>query len=189
MALFALVLLVTAGAVLALSRGRAARLTDLPVRSLWLAPLALALQVPVLRGMGGAAWRGGLLLLSYGLLFLFLWRNRHLLAARILALGFLLNFLVIIVNGGFMPIAPETLALIRPGSTVADWQPGTLDVGSKDIVLSATEIRLRFLADIFVIPSPFPLPTAFSLGDAVILVGFAAFFWDALTASSQEPRS
>lgn len=174
MTLFALVLLATAGAILVMDRGRALS-ADLSLRSLWMAPLALVLQVPVLRGMGTVASRSGLILLSQALLLIFCWRNRRLPAGWILALGFLLNAAVMLTNSGLMPIAPETLAVIRPETTPADWEPGTAHPGSKDIILPASETRLWFLSDIFVIPPPFPLPTAFSPGDVVVLIGFAAF--------------
>jgi hypothetical protein len=151
--------------------------------------MALALQVPLWRGWGEAAWRGGLFLLSYGLLFLFCGLNRHLGAVRLLALGLLLNFLVIAANGGFMPIAPETLARLHPGTAPEDWEVELLRAGSKDIVLPAAQTRLHFLSDVLVLPPPFPLPTAFSPGDVLIFAGFAALCWGLLSAPAlSRPR-
>lgn len=177
MRLFALLLLATLVLAWMSGRRRATTPHEVPIRALWLAPIALALQVPLWRAWGGAAWRGGLFLLSYGLLLLFCVLNRHLWAMRLLGIGFLLNFLVVAANGGFMPISPETLARIHPGTTPADWPTGLLRAGSKDMVLPADQTRLRFLSDTLVLPPPFPLPTAFSVGDLFIYAGFTLLCW------------
>jgi len=177
MTFFALLLLATLGLAWLTGRRRVSLSIEVPIRALWLAPMALSLQLPLWRAWGGAAWRGGLFLLSYGLLLLFCALNWHLWSMRLLGMGFLLNFLVIATNGGFMPIAPETLARIHPGTTPAEWPVGLLRAGSKDIVLPAAQTHLQFLSDTLVLPPPFPFPVAFSAGDVFIYAGFAALCW------------
>ena len=109
-----------------------------------------------------------LFLLSHLLLLGFVWRNRRLPGIQIVGLGVMCNLLVIAANGGLMPITPETLVQINPGSTLAQWPVGAHYGHSKDIILLRAEIRLWALSDILVIPPPFPRPTAFSLGDLLI---------------------
>ena len=70
-----------------------------------------------------------------------------------------------------MPITPETLVQINPGTTEVQWPLGVHYGFSKDIILSQEATRLWFLSDILVVPPPFPWPTAFSLGDLLIAAG------------------
>jgi hypothetical protein len=85
--------------------------------------------------------------------------------------GVAANWLVMAVNGGYMPVTYEALVAAGKGHLIANATPGTLVFGSKDILLPTAETRLPFLSDIFVIPPPFPVPSVFSLGDALIAVG------------------
>lgn len=141
----------------------------------WLALLALALQWPLLRAPAGPASDLGiqqtLFLLAHLLLLAFVWRNRRLPGILVVGLGVVCNLLVILVNGGFMPITPETLVRINPVSTLDQWPVGTHYAYSKDIILEQGGSRLWVLADILTVPSPFPWPTAFSLGDLFIAAG------------------
>jgi hypothetical protein len=157
-------------------RGRtASQLASIPLRSAWLALLALALQIPLLRAPFGPLEQVGVqkafFLLSHLLLLVFVWRNRELAGIRIVGLGVLFNLLVILANGGFMPITPETLVRINPGSTLNQWPTYTHYGHSKDAILLRQDTILWMLSDILVLPSPFPWPTAFSLGDLLIAVG------------------
>ena len=51
---------------------------------------------------------------SMALWLIFAWANRRLPGFWLLGLGLALNLLVIAINGGFMPISPETLHAIAP---------------------------------------------------------------------------
>jgi len=161
---------------LAYHRGRTLnQVAAIPLRSAWLALLALALQWPLLRAPMAPIQRVGvqqvLFLLSHLLLLAFAWRNRQLVGIQILVAGVLCNLVVILANGGFMPISPETLVQINPGTTLAEWPLGVHYGYSKDIILSQEATRLWVLSDILAVPPPFPWPVAFSLGDVLIAVG------------------
>ena len=77
----------------------------------------------------------------------------------------MLNLFVILLNGGMMPISPETIQHLYPNASPGAWQIGQrLGVG-KDIVLTISETRLWFLSDRFTLPDWIPYRVAFSLGD------------------------
>lgn len=169
---------VVLGLIASLVRHRghtASQIAAISLRSTWLVLLALALQIPLLRAAGGSTEELGveqaLFLSSHLLLLAFVWRNRRLTAIQIFGLGVLCNLVVILANGGFMPITPETLVRINRGSSLGQWPIGLHYHFSKDIILSRKETRLWALSDILVVPPPFPWPTAFSLGDLLIAVG------------------
>ena len=157
-------------------RGRTAnQIASIHLRSAWLALVALALQIPLLRAPMGPAEQVRLhqvlFLLSQLLLLAFVWRNRRLAGIQIVGLGVICNLLVILVNGGFMPISPDTLVRINPGSTPDQWPAGYHYGQSKDIIVLHENTRLWALSDTLVLPPPFPWPTAFSLGDLLIAAG------------------
>ena len=110
-------------------------------------------------------------LLSLVLLLVFVWQNRGLTGIQIVGLGVICNLVVILVNGGLMPITPDTLAQINPGSLPERWGPHLHYGYSKDVILLREQTNLWALSDILVLPPPFPRPTAFSVGDVLIAVG------------------
>lgn len=115
-----------------------------------------------------------LFLVSHLLLLALVWRNWQVAAVRIVGLGVICNLLVVAANGGFMPITPEALVQINPGSTLGQWPVGVHYGYSKDIILLREVVRLWILSDVLVIPPPFPWPAAFSLGDLLIAAGIIA---------------
>jgi hypothetical protein len=172
-----LALAVVLGLAVSLVRYRRKALDQIAAISLRWAPLALlavALQVPLLRAPAGAVQElrveQALFFLSYAVLLALVWRNRRQVSILILGLGVLCNLAVIATNHGFMPISPETLVKINPGSTLEQWSSGIHYGHSKDIILPQVQTRLWILSDVLVLPPPFPWPTAFSLGDLFIAV-------------------
>jgi hypothetical protein len=80
---------------------------------------------------------------------------------------------VMIANGGFMPISPQTAERLAGKERIASIDSGNR-IGYKDILLPADETRLELLADRFLPPEGFPYQVAFSLGDIFIAFGV---FW------------
>lgn len=91
--------------------------------------------------------------------------------------GFLGNFLVIILNGGLMPISPKTITRLLPDASESLLQTGQRLGTGKDIVLNEKDTVLPFLSDRFVTPQWLNYPVAFSLGDILISVGVIWLLW------------
>ena len=106
-------------------------------------------------------------------LLVFAWLNRNLPGMSILIAGLVLNLAVMITNGGFMPINPNTARRIVGADKISSIAQGSR-IGYKDILLPAMETHFELLADRFLPPAGFPYQVAFSLGDAFIAIGA---FW------------
>lgn len=98
----------------------------------------------------------------------------------LLGIGLLLNLVVILANGGLMPITPEVLAELAPPGEPTEilFPPGSRLGTTKDIVIEAEDTILWPLSDIFLFPESIPLRFAFSVGDVLIGVGVLKLLWE-----------
>ena len=158
-----------------------------------------------LRGLGRYALRGALLpvaayllkagaaalftpqtgallvcLLQYSLLFLFLLFNHRRPVWPLFAFaGTLLNFLVIALNGGCMPV---TASLLNQGERLAQLAEGRVYA----YCLADQATRLPFLGDVIRLGSA-QTPLGFaSIGDLVLCVGVGILFWQ-MTRTEKKP--
>lgn len=154
--------------------GRLAHLARLDFRWIGLVPVALVLQLLIFPMFGRSpivAWGTvGLHIASYGLLVLFLIRNRSIRPMWGLGVGAAANVTAILANGGRMPASVTALTRAGAAETV-DHLTQTGSVGN--VLLMSESTRLNFLGDWLYLPAGIPGATAFSLGDLVLLAGIA----------------
>lgn len=189
--LLAVIVGLLAGLIRAWCRER--RLSPLSLRLTWLALLAFlpqwfAFYLPITRRQLTSNWAAIALVSSQALLLVFAWFNRNQPGFRALSLGLVLNLLVIVLNGGLMPISPETVARLASDAPPQTWQVGGRLGTSKDVVLPIEAMRLWWLSDRFLLPAGFPGRVAFSVGDVLIAAGAFWLLW-AIGGSSPSSTS
>ena len=146
-------------------------------RAIWLVllgflPQFLSIYLPFTRQYISDQLASFSLVFSQLLLLCFAIINRRLPGMILLLLGLSCNLLVILLNGGFMPLPVETAAELWPNSILATMKVGErIHSGSKDILLQAEQIILPGLADRFVSPDFLPVRFAYSVGDVLLSLG------------------
>jgi hypothetical protein len=175
-----LLLAVLAGLLVGLSRAywRKQAYVAPNFQAIWLAVIAFLPQLfiaylPATHQLFADWFASASLVVSLILFLVFAWLNRHLPGMPILIVGLLLNFVVIVANGGWMPISPQTANLLA-GKDILQLMNLGSRFGEKDILLLTRNTHFEFLADRFLLPAWLPYKTAFSLGD--ILIGLGAFW-------------
>jgi hypothetical protein len=161
--------------------GRLGELGDVRFTFWWMIPTVAVVQSVLIRvpySDTRLPWwhpRPYAMIVSYVVLWCAVWLNQRLPGMRIVLAGITLNLIVITANGGYMPVLPEALAQIGYGDGAYQMQPGSIVLGSKDVVLPTQQAPLWMLGDVLVIPEPFPRPTAMSIGDMFLAVGVFLF--------------
>ncbi len=123
------------------------------------------------------------LMASLFLFLAFVWINRRLPGMPVILLGLGLNLIVILANGGWMPISPQTASHLIDANVLKFLSLGSR-FGQKDLLMLPQDTHLEFLADRFLLPAWFPYQVAFSLGDIFIASGI---FW-LLARPTRPPR-
>lgn len=136
-------------------------------------PQLLAFYLPATRNLFPAPLAAASLVFSQLGLLTFCLLNWRLAGMPILAIGLLLNLVVILANGGLMPISPETVARLVSPEVLSQLEIGERLGASKDILLAPDAIVFPWLADRFAPPDWIPYRFAFSVGD--IFIGMGAF--------------
>lgn len=163
-----LIVAVVAGVLAGLGRAAKQKIKyEAPaLRHLWLIPLAFFLQTL-------ARPTDIFLPISQFIFIVFAFLNLQSLGMKVLMIGAVLNFLVMVSNGGLMPISPETASRLVSQEFLLDIQPGSR-FGVKDILLLPEQTHFEWLADRFLLPIWSSYQVAFSLGDIFIAAGM---FW------------
>lgn len=118
--------------------------------------------------------------ISYCLLFIGIYFNISRLSFKLIMIGTFLNFIVIILNGGQMPVSQD--AMIKAGlggdlNALINGEVVTHTVIAKDTVL-------KFLGDVFILPKPYPRPKVFSIGDVFMAVGVFIYIQEIMVRKS-----
>jgi hypothetical protein len=160
-------------------------LFNVKLQKTWLIVVAFALQtVTRLMGVKGFdfAVKFSLLIqvVVFALLFLCFWFNKKYIGLWFIGIGASLNALVMIINGGRMPVSLE--AMQKAGIQVAtDMVLSGAD--NKHIVLSDTT-RLGFLADIIYLPGILGWGIGvLSIGDIIVALGLFIFVFELCISS------
>jgi hypothetical protein len=157
----------------------------------WLLPAAVlpqlvAFQLPATKHHFPDALAPTILVGSQIVLLVFIVVNRSKPGFWLLGVGLALNLGVILLNGGLMPISPETVARMAPNAPADAWQIGERLGTGKDIVLTLEQTRLWFLSDRFLLPDGISTRAAVSAGDILIALGAIWTLW--CTAGNQANR-
>jgi hypothetical protein len=121
-------------------------------------------------------WIPLVLIGSQAILLVFALLNLRTTGIWLLGFGLSLNLLVIVLNGGMMPISPETVKKLLPDAPPGLWSLGERFGVGKDIVLAKGATNLWFLSDVFVLILK-QYRVAFSIGDVLIALGAIWLLW------------
>ena len=159
-------------------------LARLALRRVWLVWLSIALQVLITVLPKFPNWLGQPLhLFTFALSGAFLWSNRHIPGALLVALGAGMNLAAIAANNGTMPASAWAWRTAGFPALVGDFENSNVTEGA----------RLAWLGDVFAVPKAWPLSNVFSPGDIVIVfaVGYFAHKWcrRSIAASDGEPTA
>jgi hypothetical protein len=173
------------GGVALLRGGRLGNLSDLQIRGSGLPVLALALQIYAIHGPSRHDARpfgvsALLMLASYVVLLVAVAINWRLPGMVWVGLGAALNFVVILANGGWMPVTAKLLVTAGFIDTPTAVIPGQRLAGSKDVVKLGDQISIRWLSDRYVIPRAGALSAVYSLGDILMMVGLFLLVQDGM---------
>ena len=123
---------------------------------------------------------------SYVLLLTFVVLNRRRVGILVIGVGMLLNFVVIVANGGLMPIAPATMERAGLEDELVELELGDSVPQTKNVLLDEGDTHLELLSDRITWGSTGPVPV-FSIGDAVIGIGLIVVLVEFLLPMLQRP--
>jgi hypothetical protein len=167
-----------------LRKGNLRALSHLKLKWGWVFPVLLLTQIFVFTFQNDIPFLGqasdSIYIVVYivGLVFLFM--NRHHKGFNLIWIGVFLNFIVMVVNGGRMPVSVEASAVLDPGYIQA-LKDGLY--GKHAILTEAT--KLGFLGDIIPLSDPYPRTQIISIGDVIMNIGIFFFIQNLMVKSSQ----
>lgn len=161
-------------------KGKSIGFPEIKLRGTWLAVVAFALQTITrllgIRGVEVAVKYSLIIQIAvFALLFVCLWFNRKYIGLWFIGLGASMNALVMLFNGGRMPVSLE--AMQKSGlKEVTDMILSGAD--NKHAVISSTT-KLEFLADVIYLPGFIGQGMAVvSIGDLVVALGLFVFIFE-----------
>lgn len=102
---------------------------------------------------------------------------------KFILIGMVLNFIVIFANGGKMPVS------FKGAKGYENYTEEMFDE-SFDIKhsLVSKDTKFVYLADVILLPRPYPLARIISIGDIFLMIGIYLFFQEAMVKKKQEFR-
>ncbi|MDM5330249.1 DUF5317 domain-containing protein [Neobacillus sp. CF12] len=157
-----------------LRKGNLRAFSQLNLKWGWVFPLLLVVQLAVFTFQNDSEFLGQLsgsiyiVIYIIGLIFLFL--NRRNAGFILIFIGVFLNFIVMVLNGGRMPVSVEAAAVLDPGYIQALKE----SLYAKHTMLTSTT-QLGFLGDVIPISAPYPRTQIISIGDIIMNIGIFVF--------------
>jgi len=121
------------------------------------------------------------MIFSYIVLVLAVWYNKELKGMKIIALGIIFNFAVIVANGGHMPVLLSSLYRVGLNDFALILKEGSYVTHT----LITEKTLCAFLADVIPLPPPFPGPSVISVGDFLMFFGVFILIQNAMLEKEQ----
>ncbi|WP_026564268.1 DUF5317 domain-containing protein [Bacillus sp. UNC41MFS5] len=157
-----------------LRKGNLRALAQLKLKWGWIFPLLLVVELAVFMFQNDSKFlgqiSGSIYIVVYLLGLLFLFMNRKNPGFILILIGVFLNFLVMVINGGRMPVSVEAAAVLDPGYIEALKD----SFYAKHTMLNSSTY-LRFLGDVIPISDPYPRTQIISIGDIIMNIGIFFF--------------
>jgi hypothetical protein len=162
-------------------KGKLSSLSQISIKKIELIVLACLIQ-------GGIIFLGSkeikfvldyspyMIIFSYIVLLLAVWYNKTLKGIKIIALGIIFNFIVIVANGGHMPVLLSSLYKVGLNDFALVLKEGTYITH----ILISEETLFRFLADVIPLSPPSPDPSVVSAGDFLMFYGVFGLIQNAM---------
>lgn len=149
--------------------------------------ILLMLQIAVIRWSPSELPVRIVLPLTIGLVPLALWPHRHRIGVWVMFVGMLTNFVVILANGGLMPITRSTVTDAIGAERAASYEAGAWISGTKDVLVASGDGHAVALGDSIIVrigDDGF----AASPGDVVVWTGLVVLAAEASIAWQRRPR-
>ena len=157
-----------------LRKGNLRALSQLKLKWGWIFPLLLVVELAVFKLQNSnkilGQWSGSIYIIVYVLGLLFLFINRKNRGFTIILIGVFLNFIVMILNGGRMPVSVQAASILDPSYT----EVLKKSLYAKHAMLTSST-HLGFLGDVIPISKPYPRTQIISIGDIVMNIGIFLF--------------
>ncbi|MGG5255398.1 DUF5317 domain-containing protein [Neobacillus sp. SM06] len=155
-------------------KGNLKGLSSLNLKAGWIFPLLLGIEILMFLFQNRFSFLGRasgfiyMLVYIAGLLFLFM--NRKQTGFMWILIGVFLNFFVMVLNGGRMPVSEHAASILDPSYFEA--LKGSLYAKHQALTEST---KLGFLGDIIPLTKPYPRTQVISIGDIIMNIGIFLF--------------
>jgi hypothetical protein len=157
-----------------LRKGNLRGLAQLKLKWGWIFPLLLVVELAVFTLQNDSKLlgkiSGSIYIVVYVLGLLFLYMNRKNPGFLLILIGVFLNFLVMALNGGRMPVSLDAASVLDPGYIEVLKE----SLYAKHIMLTSSTY-LGFLGDVIPISDPYPRTQIISIGDIIMNIGIFFF--------------
>ena len=126
-----------------------------------------------------------MIIFSYIVLLFAVWYNKKLKGINFVALGIIFNFIVIVANGGHMPVLLSSLYKAGLDDFALVLKEGTYVTHA----LITEKTLFRFLADVIPLSPPFPDPSVVSVGDFLMFYGVFSLIQNAMVKEKLNPEA